>query len=200
MWIDINTQRWRAWLWYAEGCGTQFPASSRPPVNYHDKAQAWEISAYLECVQFDILLENILYMLWYPLTTLEYESTFLKGEFTRVCVCVWRQSFAHFRRFGPTLLRQCDSFSTVAPQLINVYLLYTFKYHVAQWCHRRTKWPNIQTSSLISDFNSNCQLSKPGDRRHFNTHKTCWKCFNDERLTGKKHTTVGWDDGGKIAK
>ena len=24
--------------------------------------------------------------------------------------------------------------------------------------------------------------------------------INDERPTGKKHTTVGWDDGGKIGK
>ena len=37
-----------------------------------------------------------------------------------------------------------------------------------------------------------------GDRRNFNTHKTCWKCrINDEKATGKKNTTVGWDDGGK---
>ena len=41
---------------------------------------------------------------------------------------------------------------------------------------------------------------KPGDRRNFNTHKTCLKCINDERPTGKKHTNVGWDDSGKIGK
>ena len=30
---------------------------------------------------------------------------------------------------------------------------------------------------------------------------TYWKCrINDERPTGIKHTTVGWDDGGKIGK
>ena len=29
--------------------------------------------------------------------------------------------------------------------------------------------------------------------------KTCWKCcINNERPTGNKHTTVGWNDGGKI--
>ena len=39
------------------------------------------------------------------------------------------------------------------------------------------------------------------DRRNSNTHKTCYKCrINDERPTGQKHTTVGWDDGGKIGK
>ena len=27
---------------------------------------------------------------------------------------------------------------------------------------------------IISDLNFNCQLPKPGDRRNFNTHKTCW--------------------------
>ena len=32
------------------------------------------------------------------------------------------------------------------------------------------------------------------------TNKNCWKCINDERPTGMKHTTVGWDDGGKICK
>ena len=32
-------------------------------------------------------------------------------------------------------------------------------------------------------------------------YKTCQKCrINDERPTGKKNTTVGWDDGGKIGK
>ena len=42
---------------------------------------------------------------------------------------------------------------------------------------------------------------KPGDRRNFNTHKTRWKCrIKDKRPTGKKHTTVGWDNGGKIGK
>ena len=43
------------------------------------------------------------------------------------------------------------------------------------------------------------QPLKPGDRRNFNTHKTCWKCrINNESPTGKKHTTVGRNDGGKI--
>ena len=90
----------------------------------------------------------------------------------------------------------------------------------AQWCHRTTKWPNIQTSPLISDLNSkinspgqatnkilktnnynnsdlnsNCQLSKLGDRNKFNTHNNCWKCcIDNERPTGKKHTSVGWDN------
>ena len=49
-------------------------------------------------------------------------------------------------------------------------------------------------TSLSSDLNSNCQLSKPGDRRNF---KTCWKFINNERPTGKKHTSVRWDDGEK---
>ena len=54
---------------------------------------------------------------------------------------------------------------------------------------------------MISDLNSNCQLPKPGDRRNFNTYKTLLKCrINNERSTRKKHTTVGWDDGGKIDK
>ena len=29
-------------------------------------------------------------------------------------------------------------------------------------------------------------------------HKTCWECRVDERSTGKKNTTIEWDDGGKI--
>ena len=42
---------------------------------------------------------------------------------------------------------------------------------------------------------------KPRDRRNFSSHKTCYKCcINDKKSTGKKHTTVGWDDGGKIGK
>ena len=78
----------------------------------------------------------------------------------------------------------------------------------AQWCHRSKKWPNVQTSPLISDLNSkteqqkkfqnpkieiisdlnsNCQQPKPGDRRNSISYKTCWKCrANDERPTGKK--------------
>ena len=33
------------------------------------------------------------------------------------------------------------------------------------------------------------------------THKTCWKCcINNKRPTGKKHTSVGWEDGEKIGK
>ena len=33
----------------------------------------------------------------------------------------------------------------------------------------------------------NCQLPKPGDRSNFNTHKTSWKCCNNnERPTGQK--------------
>ena len=43
-------------------------------------------------------------------------------------------------------------------------------------------------------------LSKPGDRRNFNTHKTCLNYINDERSTGKKHTTVEWDDSGKLGQ
>ena len=31
-------------------------------------------------------------------------------------------------------------------------------------------------------------------------HKTWWKCINNESSTGKKHTTVGWDDVGKLGK
>ena len=32
-------------------------------------------------------------------------------------------------------------------------------------------------------------------------NKTCWEGFiNNERPTGKKHTNVGRDDGGKIGK
>ena len=32
-------------------------------------------------------------------------------------------------------------------------------------------------------------------RRNFNAHKTCLKCcINDERTTGKKHTTLVWDN------
>ena len=55
--------------------------------------------------------------------------------------------------------------------------------------------------TIISDLNSNCQLPKPGGRRNFYTHKTHWKCcINNERPTGKKHTSVGWDDGWKICK
>ena len=57
------------------------------------------------------------------------------------------------------------------------------------------------TITIISDLNSNCQQPKPGVRRNFNTHKTCWKCINNERHIGKEHTTVVWDDdGGKISK
>ena len=40
-------------------------------------------------------------------------------------------------------------------------------------------------------FNRSCgcwrsQLPKPGDRSKFNTPKTCWKCYNNERPTGQK--------------
>ena len=60
---------------------------------------------------------------------------------------------------------------------------------------------NIPTITIIIDLNSNCQLPKQGDRRNYNTNKTCLKCrINGERPTGKKHATVGWDDGGKIGK
>ena len=52
--------------------------------------------------------------------------------------------------------------------------------------------------TIISDLNSNCQLPKSADRTNFNTHKTCWECrVNNERPTGKKHTSVGWDDCAK---
>ena len=30
------------------------------------------------------------------------------------------------------------------------------------------------------------QLPKPGDRSNFNTHKTYWKCYDNERPTGQK--------------
>ena len=54
---------------------------------------------------------------------------------------------------------------------------------------------------LVGLWQFNCQLPKPGDRRNVNTHKTYRKCcINNERSTGKKHTNVGWDDGGKIGK
>ena len=57
------------------------------------------------------------------------------------------------------------------------------------------------TITIISYLNSNCQLPKPGDKRNFNTHKTCWKCLiTDERPTGKNRTTFGWDDSEKIGK
>ena len=46
------------------------------------------------------------------------------------------------------------------------------------------------------NFTVDCQLPKPGDRRNY---KICWKFrVNDERPTGKKNTTIEWDDGGKI--
>ena len=70
----------------------------------------------------------------------------------------------------------------------------------AQWCHCRTKWPNVQnkkfwnpTIKIISNLNSNCQLLKPGDRRNFNIHKNSWKCRIDERPTRKK--TQHWLGG-----
>ena len=35
----------------------------------------------------------------------------------------------------------------------------------------------------------------------WDTNKTCWKCcINNKRPTGKKHTDIGWDNGGKIGK
>jgi len=59
----------------------------------------------------------------------------------------------------------------------------------------------FSTITIIIDLKSNCQLPKSGDRSNFNTHKTRLKCcINDERPTGKKHKTVGWDEGGKIGK
>jgi hypothetical protein len=91
-----------------------------------------------------------------------------------------------------------------------------------QWYLRRTKWPNIQIFTHISEWNSKIsspgqatnkilkinnynnqwfKLPKSGDRSNFNTHKTCWKCcINNERPTGKKHTNFGWDDGEKYVK
>ena len=75
------------------------------------------------------------------------------------------------------------------------------------WTTRSTTQAKQQTKfwkptiTIISDLNSNWQLPKPGNRRNFNTHKTCWKYgINDKRLTGKKHTTFGWDDGEKICQ
>jgi hypothetical protein len=54
------------------------------------------------------------------------------------------------------------------------------------------------TITIISDLNSNCQMPKPGDRSKFNTYKTFWKCcIKNEWPTGKKHSNIGWDDGGK---
>ena len=38
----------------------------------------------------------------------------------------------------------------------------------------------------------------PGDRRNFNTIRSVENVVL--RPTGKKHTTVGWDDGGKKCK
>ena len=39
--------------------------------------------------------------------------------------------------------------------------------------------------------NSSCWMLK--------FYKTCWECrVNDGRSTGKKNTTIEWDDGGKI--
>jgi hypothetical protein len=44
-------------------------------------------------------------------------------------------------------------------------------------------------------------MTKPGDRSKFNSHNTCCKCcINNEKPSEKKHTNVGWDDGGKIGK
>ena len=40
----------------------------------------------------------------------------------------------------------------------------------------------------IGDLNSNCQLPKSGDRKNFNTHKTCRKCcYNNERLQDRNN-------------
>jgi hypothetical protein len=40
-----------------------------------------------------------------------------------------------------------------------------------------------------------------GDRRSFNTHETSLNCrINDKWSTGKKHTTISWDNDGKIGK
>ena len=41
------------------------------------------------------------------------------------------------------------------------WIFNTFKYQIpTQWCHRRTKWPNIQTSPHISHLKSN--INSPG--------------------------------------
>ena len=56
------------------------------------------------------------------------------------------------------------------------------------------------TITIISDLNSNCQLPKPGDRSDFKPPRPVESRVDDERPTEKKHTTVGWDDGGKIGK
>jgi hypothetical protein len=36
-----------------------------------------------------------------------------------------------------------------------------------QWCHRRTKWPNVQTSHLISDLN--CKINS--NKSNFETQR-----------------------------
>ena len=52
--------------------------------------------------------------------------------------------------------------------------------------------PDQATNKILKTNNYNnqwfklCQLPKPGDRRNVNTHKTCWKCCNNnERPTGR---------------
>ena len=64
-----------------------------------------------------------------------------------------------------------------------------------------------QNDPHISDLNSkqHTKFWKPTitiiTDRNFNTHNTCRKCcINNERPTGKKHTNVGWVEGGKIGK
>ena len=50
----------------------------------------------------------------------------------------------------------------------------------------------------INDLNSNRQLPKQGDRSNLYIHKACWKCcINNEMPTGKKHTSVRWEDAEK---
>ena len=96
--------------------------------------------------------------------------------------------YAPMGRFQLDLIYYFTYFSTVVPSKICVFL--SCRPFVVN-----------TTITIISDLNSNCQKPKPGDRSNFNTHKICWNCrTNDDRSTGKKHTNVGWDDGGKIGK
>ena len=84
---------------------------------------------------------------------------------------------------------------------------------ILKWYHSRTKWPNVQTSPLISDLNSqpkqqqkfrnlaikiisdlnsNCQLPSEETEEETSTpNKTCWECWdNNVKLTGKKNKTI----------
>ena len=57
-------------------------------------------------------------------------------------------------------------------------------------------WVLKSLLSPVSKLNSNCQL--PKTEEILTPYNTCWKCcVNDERPTGKKNTTVEWDNGWK---